>query len=238
VTFSANSTVGSGGGIYIEGGSVTCTNCTFSGNAAVEAADIANNGTFSLVQSTLAGNASGLWAMVGFYLHPIDVTGSILASSLPNCHSPFSINDLGGNVVRDGDLSCSETMAFLAEGLDPVLRDNGGPTLTHALLEEYPDSQAVDWAGNCGLATDQRGAPRPLGYCDAGAYEQLWCGDLRFFNEIAPGTYEYCGDIIVSATIWESSVVTLRSGTRIIFWNGTDILEHVETDSDLQTVPP
>ncbi len=51
-----------------------------------------------------------------------------------------------------------------------ALADNGGPTLTHALL---PGSPALD-AGNDAAcsATDQRGVSRPQGaHCDIGAYE-------------------------------------------------------------------
>jgi len=51
------------------------------------------------------------------------------------------------------------------------LADIGGPTKTHALLENSP---AVD-QGNCDSApaTDQRGEVRPAGSgCDIGAYER------------------------------------------------------------------
>jgi hypothetical protein len=49
------------------------------------------------------------------------------------------------------------------------LADNGGPTLTHALLQ---GSNAIDAAiGDC-PPTDQRGVARPQGdACDIGAYE-------------------------------------------------------------------
>jgi hypothetical protein len=49
------------------------------------------------------------------------------------------------------------------------LADNGGPTLTHALLE---GNQAIDGSEGPCLATDQRGVGRPVGGgCDVGAYE-------------------------------------------------------------------
>jgi hypothetical protein len=57
---------------------------------------------------------------------------------------------------------------------DPLvgpLADNGGPTLTHALLEGSP---AID-AGDDSVcpAVDQRGIARPQGAaCDVGSYEQ------------------------------------------------------------------
>ncbi|HWJ43146.1 MAG TPA: choice-of-anchor Q domain-containing protein, partial [Solirubrobacterales bacterium] len=46
----------------------------------------------------------------------------------------------------------------VAAGLDPVLKDNGGPTPTHALL---PGSIALDRGNSFGETTDQRGLPRP-----------------------------------------------------------------------------
>jgi len=58
--------------------------------------------------------------------------------------------------------------------LDTALRDNGGPTRTHALV---PGSPAIDAGGNCLPATDQRGVARldedGNGFkdCDIGAFE-------------------------------------------------------------------
>jgi len=51
------------------------------------------------------------------------------------------------------------------------LADNGGPTMTHALL---PGSIAIDAIPElmCEVAEDQRGEPRPAGgMCDIGAFE-------------------------------------------------------------------
>jgi hypothetical protein len=48
--------------------------------------------------------------------------------------------------------------------------NNGGPTLTSALLPSSPAINAGDDAGCPG--TDQRGAHRPVGaHCDIGAFE-------------------------------------------------------------------
>jgi len=52
------------------------------------------------------------------------------------------------------------------------LGDNGGPTMTHAL---GADSVAIDHipAVDCGVTTDQRGEPRPVGDgCDVGSFER------------------------------------------------------------------
>jgi hypothetical protein len=77
--------------------------------------------------------------------------------------------------------------------VDPLLsqlQDDGGPTLTHALLPGSPALDAVpladctyDHDGDPGtpevpLATDQRGVARPQGSsCDIGALEVTPCGD-------------------------------------------------------------
>ena len=57
-------------------------------------------------------------------------------------------------------------------GILAPLADNGGPTLTHALV---PDSPAIDASpvdAEC-AATDQRGNARPQGaMCDIGAFEK------------------------------------------------------------------
>ena len=58
--------------------------------------------------------------------------------------------------------------------IDPLLgplADNGGSTLTHALLPGSPAINAI-LAGDCAVATDQRGMARPSGGgCDIGAFE-------------------------------------------------------------------
>lgn len=92
-----------------------------------------------------------------------DCTG-IVSSQGPNF---FGSAD-GCTVAGAGDDILNQH-AFLGP-----LADNGGPTLTHALL---PYSPALD-AGSCtdisggSVLTDQRGEPRPQGAgCDLGAFE-------------------------------------------------------------------
>jgi len=76
--------------------------------------------------------------------------------------------DAGNNFSDDS--SCGPGVAGITPGLDyeTNLADNGGPTLTHALL---PGSVAVDAAGDCDLDMDQRGLPRNDGACDSGSFE-------------------------------------------------------------------
>ena len=62
------------------------------------------------------------------------------------------------------------------------LRNNGGPTLTHALL---PGSPAIN-AGDTTLTTDQRGEPRPAGGADdIGAYEAQ-AASITIVKDAAP----------------------------------------------------
>ena len=83
---------------------------------------------------------------------------------------------LGGSIVSAwhnlvGDSSCGFGATGDQQNTDPLLgplADNGGPTLTHALLAGSP---AID-AGGTTLPGDQRGVPRPQGTVDdIGAFE-------------------------------------------------------------------
>ena len=76
------------------------------------------------------------------------------------------------NLVEDG--SCDADLSG-----DPMLdslADNGGDTLTHALLPGSPAIDAIP-AISCTLSTDQRWMPRPVAadeetpLCDIGAFE-------------------------------------------------------------------
>ena len=82
-----------------------------------------------------------------------------------------TITSGGSNVISDGSCNPNGTtdQSFTDALLGP-LADNGGPTLTHALLAGSPAIDAAD-AGVC-PATDQRGVARPQGAgCDVGAFE-------------------------------------------------------------------
>jgi hypothetical protein len=103
---------------------------------------------------------------------------TLLAGNTPtNCSGV--ITDLGHNLSSDG--SCSFTSIGSLNNTDPELgplADNGGPTLTMALL---PGSPAID-AGDISAAqpTDQRGFPRVVGpRIDIGAYELCYLPVLR-----------------------------------------------------------
>ena len=103
---------------------------------------------------------------------------TLLSSNTPsNCIG--TINDAGHNLSSDASVTFTNIGSLT--NTDPKLgplADNGGQTLTMALL---PGSPAID-AGDHASAppTDQRGFPRPLGAgADIGAYEYCFPAVLR-----------------------------------------------------------
>ena len=141
-TISSNSAGGDGGGLLNGLAIAELTNCTMFGNS--------------------AGDSGGALRHVteGY----IALRNSVVANS-PSGGNCVGVSGSAGNFDDDG--TCGAAVGTIT-GLDPDLADNGGPTLTHALL---PGSSAIDAAGDCGLDTDQRGAPRNDDACDSGAYE-------------------------------------------------------------------
>jgi hypothetical protein len=164
---------GSGSGaIAISGGGIA--NCTFAMNSGRSGAGEAGGvgGTsFSPVgggpgnPGSSGGNGTSWGGIIGGSL-----VNTLLATNTPGGNGS-GITDLGHNLSSDS--TCNFTTIGSMNNTDPKLgplANNGGPTLTMALL---PGSPAID-AGNTSLApaTDQRGFPRPAGLAaDIGAFE-------------------------------------------------------------------
>ncbi len=177
-------------------GDATLVNSTVSGDTfSYLSTAVAAEGSLTLINSTLVYSegdgamwtiSAGVW---GDGEADLFVTNSVIVG-LPES-SPygaacagFDTISGGGNIESSGD-TCGLTdptdLVNVAEAelnLAP-LADNGGPTITHALL---PGSVAIDHAPTCldengdPLATDQRGVARPQGVaCDAGAFEWADC---------------------------------------------------------------
>ena len=164
-----------GGGIYTDSGSVSLTSSTVSGNESdIDGGGIATSiGSVSLTSSTVIGNeaagAGGGIFVCDTSTNPnFTIANSIIAGNLQNVTAPGvgAPNDLVPN--PDSVLTINHSLIGVANNLgtitgntsnltgtatDPLnpllgpLANNGGPTLTHALL---PGSPALD-AGDSGL---------------------------------------------------------------------------------------
>ena len=116
--------------------------------------------------------------MVATFGAPVLVTvqNSIIAdNSTYSCQVEGSpavavLTSLGNNVFTDGSCGAIGSDQVVVNTGLALLADNGGPTLTHALLAGSPALDAAD--GVSCPATDQRGVVRPQGDgCDIGAFE-------------------------------------------------------------------
>lgn len=152
-TLSANSTIkGYGGGIANSEGSLTITSCTITENNAEggSGGGIYNSasapGEIHLQNSIIAANTNGVEL-------ESDINGVVISDGYNLIGSNFEtmVNPATGDQIGTPDI--------LIDPLLGPLQDNGGPTMTHALLFGSP---ALDQGSSFGLTTDQRGRPRPV----------------------------------------------------------------------------
>jgi hypothetical protein len=144
----------------------------------------------NLVSSTLVGNSlHSIGGAIGANLAfsgTATVSDTIVAEPGGDAESCASQLGSGGfNLDEDGSCEFGQAtdLAGVASGVDPVLRDNGGPTLTHALLEGSP---AIDRGGVFITAFDQRGLPRPIDFASVSNTEGGNGSDIGAFELQAP----------------------------------------------------
>jgi CSLREA domain-containing protein len=163
------------------GGAVYTEDATFR-HATVTANDVGTHGTAGVTMPGSGGSPGGSTGGVvggqngfGGFIGGLGGFGStkvantvIAGNALSNC--PFS----GGGIVDGGHNFAFPKDDCPATGADPLLgplADNGGPTMTQALLTGSPAIDAVPADAGCD-ATDQRTVARPQGpACDSGAFE-------------------------------------------------------------------
>ncbi len=177
-------TNGGGGGIYMESNTVNVSNTTFTGNSgATNGGGIwvgPGNGELTINNSTFYNNGPGNGrAIRNFSSVAVVLRNTVLLRGSADAN--LCTTNAGGFSASDSladDNSCTGTATDASDiALDATLRQNGGPTLTHALL---PGSVAIDGGENATCAaTDQRGLTRPVDYtrdgtptCDVGAFER------------------------------------------------------------------
>jgi predicted outer membrane repeat protein len=172
-TLASNTANVAGGGLLVSGPSTaTLENVTISGNNAGNGGGLRNDGHITLNSCTLAGNwtaGTGLGRAIQNSL-VITLANTIVSSTMPsdNC-AGTAVTSNGHNL--DGGDSCGLGSTGDITDTNPLLgplQDNGGSTLTHALLDGSPAIGRGDDA-RC-PPTDQRGVFR-IGTCDIGAYE-------------------------------------------------------------------
>jgi CSLREA domain-containing protein len=172
-TIAGNKALANGGGVYTGQGTTSLNNVTVNRNVA----DADSNG---------GGDGGGVYR-----IDPATATveNTIIAGNLDmgtqanDCSGGGSITSAGHNLVGIND-GCSivatstDQFGTLISPINPrlgLLNDNGGPTLTEALLSGSPAINAGDDT-SC-ETVDQRGIDRSLGgnHCDLGAYEVVQC---------------------------------------------------------------
>jgi len=159
-------------------------NSTISGNEATGwygGALFATDGVVNVTNATIANNVSPSWAPADVFVGTfgdgsatLTLTNSIVVSTQDNCFfAPWGAGVVTltadhNNVFTDATCFVGASDQVVADaGLD-TLADNGGPTLTHALLA---GSVAIDAADTAVCpTTDQRGVNRDAA-CDVGAFE-------------------------------------------------------------------
>ena len=169
---------GNGGAIQ-NFGTLNLINSTLSGNIAGGASGVGGGitndyyGTLTIINSTLSGNSAAFGGGIRTD-GTVNYTNTIIANSSSggDCSRVYgNFSTKVNNLVEDG--SCFATISG-DPNLGP-LADNGGPTLTHALL---PGSRAINMGSDTACAAspvfniDQRSGVRPQGaHCDIGAVE-------------------------------------------------------------------
>jgi hypothetical protein len=159
-----------GGGIY-NGNSLILQSCTVTQNRALQGGGIVNVGVVSIASSIIAANMAD-HQIAPDYKGNLQSAGYNLIQNLDGCSLD---GDQTGNIY----------------GQDPLLgtlQDNGGATLTHALL---PGSPAIDAGNSGGFPLDQRGLPRTIDLSDApNASDSSDIGAFEYASEDNNGATE------------------------------------------------
>ena len=206
-----------GAGLHNFGGSLAMTNSTVSHN------DASDNGgglynrasataTFVTFHANSAGGVGGnlFNDEASIALGSTIVSGAVTGANCAN--SAGFINSTGYNVESASTCALSGTGDLAnTDPLLGLLKDNSGPTPTHALRIDSPAiDRAPGGANGCGvqIKSDQRGITRPVNAsCDAGAYEATASlGDITAIHAIQGAGHR---SPLVAATVTTRGIVTV-----------------------------
>lgn len=162
---------GMGGGLFVKDGTVSFVNCTVANNAA-EGGDGGIRTPAQYNGASGQGIGGGIYNLSGL----INLVNTVAANNLSKDFNPDlsgAFASVGFNLIGNDQGTAGLSIADFRNvpaNLGP-LQDNGGPTLTHALLQGSP---AIGNGTTTGApTTDQRGIPRQSGRVDIGAFQLL-----------------------------------------------------------------
>jgi uncharacterized protein (TIGR03437 family) len=208
-TFTGNRAAGYFSAVSLSNSNGAFTNCTISGNTTTGTGFgsiglFATSGvrTLAVTSCTIANNTST--SNGGIYIESsgagtnvaVTVRNTIVANNGVNTGGTIAPGAFGTITSLGYNLTSDLTNASLNQATDIVnanpllspLQNNGGATQTRALL---PGSPAIDKGSSSGVATDQRGVPRPID--DAGVNNATG-GDGADI-----GAFERTSPVVVSA---------------------------------------
>ena len=179
----------SAGGI-LNDGALTINNCTVFGNSTIGGGGIYSRpgSTATITNSTISGNtATGQGGGIRAFSGTVTVRNTIIARNTSSEGPDVNgiLTSQGYNVIGDDAFTTivpktGDQIGTTAAPINPLLgplQDNGGPTMTLALLS---GSSAIEGGDSGGASTDQRGLARPVDSSiianvgdgsDIGAYE-------------------------------------------------------------------
>jgi len=188
-----------GGGIS-SGGNLTINGSTISGNTASFAGGgVWSNNNLTVNNSTISGNSADFGGGIYQALAASTLNNTIVANSVSGgdiFNGFFGTVDGSYNSIEDGSGGPGLVNTISGDPLLGPLADNGGPTLTHALLPGSPAIDAGDPSAVAGVGDvplyDQRGNPFTRvhgGRIDIGAFE------FQSVEPVLPGDYDRDHDV-------------------------------------------
>jgi RTX calcium-binding nonapeptide repeat (4 copies) len=185
-TFAGNQATGSGGGFGARNSATIIVNSTISGNTAADEGGglffAGSNYDAQVASSTVVGNSADEGGGIRTAADPTSLVGTIVANNSATNDGPDAFDAAGTGLSFDATFSLIEDASNSGItssganiiGRDPKLkrlRNNGGPTDTHA-FRKSPAKNKVRKSQS--EKKDQRGAPHK-GKGDIGAYELVKC---------------------------------------------------------------
>ena len=221
----ANNTALNGVGVYNQGGSMTLTNTTISGNVGSGAGGGVRNqsGTLTMTNVTITNNRSNTGAGGGISASgTVNLRNTVVAGNFQNASPSTAPGDISGNVSFAGSFNNligtggsgglfngnnGNQVRVFNPGLGP-LADNGGPTETHALL---PGSPALDGGSNTFVTNPPFTGSAPFTDQRATGFKRILdAADSDTIQTVDIGAYEANPIIqnIADRTINEDSSIT------------------------------